>query len=102
LAVAARNRLKPYPQVPTFKEKGLDVVFSAWYGIAGPKGMPRDVAGRIKEAIYKALHDPQVIQGIEGLGFRFEFRNSEDFTSFVGEFDNLVKKIVEEAKIAVE
>ena len=102
LAVASKNRLKAYPQVPTFKEKGLDVVFSAWYGIAGPKGMPKDVSDKLKEAIYRALHDPQVIQGVEGLGFRFEFRNSEEFTSFVGEFDTLVKKIVEEAKIQVE
>ena len=102
LAVTSRNRLKAYPQVPTFKERGLEVVFSAWYGIAGPKGMPKEISGKLKEAIYKALQDPQVVQAIEGLGFRFEFRKSEDFTAFVGEFDSLVKKIAEEAKIPVE
>ena len=102
LAVTTMNRLKAYPQMPTFREKGLDVVFSAWYGIAGPKGLPKEVSQKLKTVIYQTLKDPQVIQGIESLGFRFEFRNAEEFTNFVREFDSLVKKIVEEAKVPVE
>ncbi len=102
MAVATKKRLKTYPDVPTFTEKGIDVVFSAWYGIAGPKGMPRELSQKLKDAIYKVFKDPQVIQAIENLGYRFEFRNSEEFSIFVNEYESLVKRIVEEAKIPAE
>ena len=102
LAVASKSRLKPYPDLPTFSEKGLNVVISAWYGMAGPKGMPKEVSQKLKEAVYKALKDPQVINEIEKVGLRYEFRNSEDFTSYIREYEKLVKRIVTEAKIPVD
>ena len=102
LAVTTQKRLTAYPDVPTFVEKGLPVVFSAWYGIAGPKGMPREVSQKLKDAIYKALKDPQIVQAIEGLGYRFEFRNSEEFTAFVKGYEELVKNIVKEANIPAQ
>jgi tripartite-type tricarboxylate transporter receptor subunit TctC len=102
LAVASKSRLKPYPDLPTFSEKGLNVVISAWYGMAGPKGMPKEVSQKLKDAVYKTLKDPQVINEIEKVGFRYEFRNSEDFTSYIREYEKLVKRIVTEAKIPVD
>ncbi len=38
LAFTSAKRLKPWPEVPTFKEKGIDLVWSIWFGIGGPKG----------------------------------------------------------------
>ena len=100
LAVASRERLKPYPDVPTYVEKGLDVVYRSWVGIAGPKGMPKEVSEKLKSVLYEVLKDPQVIQGIERLGYKFEFRKSDEFTKYVQEFEDLIKKVVEEAKIS--
>jgi len=61
--------------------------------------MPREVSQKLKDVLYEVLKDPQVIQGIERLGYKFEFRNSEEFTKYVKEFEDLIKKVVEEAKI---
>jgi len=51
LALAAPERSKAAPDVPTFKELGMNAEFSAYYGWVGPKGMPKE---RI-EVFYKAL-----------------------------------------------
>lgn len=99
LAVASKDRLKSYPDIPTFVEKGLDIFYSSYYGIAGPKGMPKEVSLKLKDAIYKALEDPVVIKAIEDLGFRYEFLKSEEFTKKVHEFGATIKKVVEEANI---
>jgi tripartite-type tricarboxylate transporter receptor subunit TctC len=99
LAVATEKRQKAYPDVPTLKEKGWDVALSSWYGIAGPKGMPKEVSQRFKNAIYKAIEDPQVTKVLQSVGLRFMYLKSEEFTAYVKEFDKLIRTVVEEAKI---
>ena len=99
LADAAKRHPKAYPNVPTFFERGFNVDFTSWFGIAGPKGMPKEVSQKLKDAFYKAITDPKVIEEIEKLGFVYEFRNSEELTEFVVEYERKIKRIVEEAKI---
>ncbi len=99
IAVSSKERLKAFPNVPTYFEKGLNVVLSAWTGIVAPKGMPKEISEKLKNALYKALEDPQVIQGVEKLGNRCVFMKSEEFTKYVKEYENLIRRIVKEAKI---
>jgi tripartite-type tricarboxylate transporter receptor subunit TctC len=101
LAVTTPTRLKAYPSIPTFAERKFDVVLSAWYGIAGPKGMPKEVSQKLKEVIYKILREPETIKTIESLGYRYEFRTGEELTQLVKERERLVERIIKEAKIPV-
>lgn len=99
LAVASKKRLEAYPDLPTFSEKGLDIFYSAWYGIGGPKGMPPEVSQKLKNAIYKAIEEPEVVKAIKNMGFKYEFLKSEEFTGKAKEFGEIIKNVVEEAKI---
>ena len=68
IVVAAPQRLPVLPDVPTFKEVGLEAVNRmAYYGLLGPKGLPKDVVERLTVALQAALREPVVIERMAGL-----------------------------------
>ncbi len=61
IAVAAPQRLSQLPDVPTFKEVGLEPVNRmAYYGIVGPKNLPKELVEKIGAAARKALAGPGI------------------------------------------
>lgn len=67
-AIAAPERLKELPDVPTTKEAGSDFMFSAWNAMVGPKGMPKEIVDKLAAALDKALDDPGITKRYEELG----------------------------------
>jgi tripartite-type tricarboxylate transporter receptor subunit TctC len=103
IVVAAPQRLSQLPNVPTFKEVGLEPVNRmAFYGIYGPKGMPKDVVDKINAAVRKVLEDPVVKRRIEDTGSLLIGNTPEQFTAQIkAEFD-VYKKVVDAAKLRLE
>ncbi|MBO0905199.1 tripartite tricarboxylate transporter substrate binding protein [Jiella sonneratiae] len=69
LAVAADERVPSFPDVPTFKELGYDMVGGAYRGIAVPKATPDDVKKKLSDVLDKINHDPDFIKKMEDGGF---------------------------------
>ena len=103
IVVAAPQRLAQLPNVPTFKEIGLEPVNRmAYYGIYGPKGLPREVVDKINAGVRKALEDPAVRKRIEDTGSLIIANSPEQFAEQIkAEFD-VYKKVVDSAKLALE
>src|SRR5215472_16636323 len=59
LAVSAEQRLPDYPDVPTFKELGYDVVATNWFALAGPAGLPADIVRKVNREINIAMAKPE-------------------------------------------
>jgi tripartite-type tricarboxylate transporter receptor subunit TctC len=59
LAVSSEKRIEDFPNVPTYKEKGWDVVRYQWRGIMARAGTPRPVVDRLAAAIQKAQQTPE-------------------------------------------
>ena len=103
LAVAAPTRLATLPDVPTFKELGLEPVNRmAYYGILGPKGLPRDVVDKVNAATRKALEDPAVRKRIEDTGSVILGNTPEQFAVQLKDELAVYRKVVETAKLKLD
>ncbi|MEY2593929.1 MAG: tripartite tricarboxylate transporter substrate binding protein BugE [Betaproteobacteria bacterium] len=103
MVVAAPQRLAQLPNVPTFKEVGLEPVNRmAYYGILGPKGMPKEVVDKVNAAVRKVLEDPSVRKRIEDTGSLIIGNTPAQFADQIkAEFD-VYKKVVAEQKLKLD
>lgn len=69
LAVATEKRISLFPDVPTFKEKGLDMVGGAYRGVAVPKSTPEAIREKLSDLIGKVNDDPKFKQEMAQRGF---------------------------------
>ncbi|WP_307696575.1 tripartite tricarboxylate transporter substrate binding protein BugE [Variovorax boronicumulans] len=98
IVVAASERLKDLPDVPTFKEVGLAPVNRmAYYGIVGPKGLPRDVVDKVHAAARKSLEDPAVRKRIQDTGSFVVGNTPQEFTQQIAAEFDVYKKVVDSA-----
>ena len=103
IAVAAPQRLAALPDVPTFKELGLEPVNRmAYYGILGPKGLPREVVDKVNAGVKKSLEDPAVRKRIEDTGSIVIGNTPEQFTQQIADELAVYKKVVETNKLVLE
>jgi tripartite-type tricarboxylate transporter receptor subunit TctC len=103
IVVAAPQRLAQLPNVPTFKEVGLEPVNRmAFYGIYGPKGMPKEIVDKINAAVRKVLEDPAVKKRIEDTGSIVLGNTPEQFGAQIKAEYEVYKKVVDSAKLRLE
>lgn len=103
IVVAAPQRLAVLPDVPTFKEMGLEPANRmAYYGILGPKGLPKEVVDKIADATKKALAEPAVRKRIEDTGSIIIGNTPQQFAAQIkAEFD-VYKDVVTKQKLSLE
>lgn len=106
IVVVSPTRLASLPDVPTFKEVGLEAVNRpSFFGLWGPKGIPRDVVDKINAGMRKVLADPAVIKRIEDAGAMVAPGGGSSPAQFGDkikvEFEAF-KKVVERANIKLE
>jgi tripartite-type tricarboxylate transporter receptor subunit TctC len=103
IVVAAPQRLSQLPNVPTFKEVGLEPVNRmAYYGIYGPKGMSKEVVDKINAGVRKALEDPAVKKRIEDTGSIIIANTPEQFAAQIKAEFEVYKKVVDSSRLTLE
>lgn len=103
IVVAAPERLAALPNVPTFKEVGLEGVNRmAYYGVLAPKGAPKEVVDKIHAAVKKTLEDPAVRSRIEGTGSLIIGNTPAQFAEQIKAEYAVYKKVVTEQKLKLE
>jgi len=103
IVIAAPQQLPQLPGVPTFKDVGLEPVNRmAYYGIVGPKGLPKEVVDKINAAVKKALEDPAVRKRIEDTGSLVEANTPEQFAAQIKAEFEVYKQVVVKQKLALD
>jgi tripartite-type tricarboxylate transporter receptor subunit TctC len=103
IVVAAPQRLKELPNVPTFQEVGLDPENRmAYYGLLGPKGLPKAIVDKVNAAAVKSLQDPAVRKRIEDTGSIVIGNTPEQFAQQIRNEYGVYRKVVEQAKLKLE
>jgi tripartite-type tricarboxylate transporter receptor subunit TctC len=101
--VAAPQRLTQLPNVPTFKEVGLEPVNRmAYYGVLGPKGLPKDVIDKVAAAVKKTAELPDVRKRIEDTGSLMVLNTPEQFAAQISAEFEVYKKVVADQKLKLD
>ena len=103
IVVAAPQRLTQLPNVPTFKEVGLEPVNRmAYYGILGPKNLPKEVVDKVSNGVRKALEDPAVRKRIEDTGSLIVANTPDQFSAQIKAEFEVYKKVVDAQSLKLD
>lgn len=101
IATAAAVRHPSSPDVPTFRELGIDLVFGGWFGFFVPSGMPQSLQDVIFKDIERAIADPEVNTVILKTGLVLETQSQEQFKTFLQTESERLKSLTESAGASI-
>ena len=103
LGVTTRNRIAPFPDLPTIAEAGVPgYEISTWYGIWAPARTPPAIIARLQQAVATAARSPETRARFDALGAEPVADSPEDYARFVrAEYDRW-GKLVRDARIKLD
>ncbi len=96
LGVTADRRVDVLPDVPTWKEQGVDMVFPHWRGIMGPPGMTPAQIKSWDDALASIVSKPSFKKTIESLNGQVYYKNSAEFKAFLDEQNAALGPLIEQ------
>jgi tripartite-type tricarboxylate transporter receptor subunit TctC len=99
LAVAMEKRHPKFPDVPTFKELGYELVSGAYRGIAVPASTPEDIRQKLSDMIGQINADPEFIKRMENDGMAMLDVNYKAYPAFIKKMETIYLEAAREAKI---
>jgi tripartite-type tricarboxylate transporter receptor subunit TctC len=82
LAVQGDRRLKAIPNVPTFKELGVNLENYMWIGLVAPKNTPLPIVEKLQDVTAKVAKDKAFIDAIEKLGDEVRFMSGPELSQY--------------------
>ena len=83
LAHTGKTRLADFPDMPTFKELGYDMVATLWFALAGPAHLPKDITEKVNAEINRAVQSPDVAARLRRDGLVPDPMSVEEFNKFI-------------------
>jgi len=82
IAFLTEQRNPDFPDVPTMREAGYDLVYTIWTGLYAPTGTPEPVLARLEQACERTVRSPAVVQGMQKVAQPILYRNRAEFAAF--------------------
>jgi tripartite-type tricarboxylate transporter receptor subunit TctC len=102
LCVWSAERAPRFPDVPTLKELGYDMVVTSPYGLMGPKGMDAGVVRVLHDAFRQALFDPRNVQVRGQFDMPLEYRSTEEYREFIVKRTEYEREMIRRLDLRVE
>jgi tripartite-type tricarboxylate transporter receptor subunit TctC len=94
LAVMMEKRYPDLPDVPTCREKGIDLISSSTRGYVMPAGTPMGIIKYMEQAIKKAMEDPDHNKRMKDAGLTLKFMGIEEYGQFLEAQNNRAKELI--------
>lgn len=94
------QRLAKFPDAPTLKELGLDLVQNSPFGIGAPRGTSPDVVKKLHDAFKKAMEDPSYVQALGRYDMLPIYMDSAQYMKFAQDTFAREKALVEKLGLA--
>jgi tripartite-type tricarboxylate transporter receptor subunit TctC len=102
IAVASERRLALLPDVPTFKESGVDYATGTWFGILAPAKTPAPIVARLYSAIEDMLRDPAIRAKLTEQGAEVAAIGPEGFADFLRDETARLSAVIRRANIQLD
>jgi tripartite-type tricarboxylate transporter receptor subunit TctC len=96
------QRLAKFPDAPTLKELGIDVVQNSPFGIGAPRGTPPDVVKKLHDGFKKAMEDPSYVQALARYDMLPIYMDSNQYAKFAQDTFLKEKALVEKLGLATK
>ena len=94
------KRLPKFPDAPTLKELGLDIVQNSPFGIGAPRDTPPDVVRRLHDAFKRAMEEPSYVQALDKYDMVPIYMSSAQYAKFAQDTFLQEKALIEKLGLA--
>ncbi len=98
LGVATEQRFADFPNVPTFKEMGLDIVLATDRGVAVPPGTPEPVIQKLEAAFLEIARNPEIQAEMKKQGFVPVALGHKESKAYIEKTTEIFKELVADLK----
>lgn len=94
------KRLEKFPDAPTLKELGYDIVQNSPFGLGAPKRTPPDVVKRLHDAFKVAMEQPAYVEALQRYDMVPIYMSSAQYTRFAQDTFAREKALIEQLGLA--
>jgi tripartite-type tricarboxylate transporter receptor subunit TctC len=94
LAIAAAKRDSMFPDVPTFKERGIDFTMGVWRCLVAPKDTPKAIIAQLEKSVEKAVQEPAFKEFMEKNGLGQAFMNSAETAALWAQDEKDMERVI--------
>lgn len=94
LASFTENKLENFPDVPTLKENGYNVLFGSARAIVAPTGTPQEIIQKLHDTFKEALESQDNIEKSKNANLPLQYMSPEELTNYINEQETYIKEIV--------
>jgi tripartite-type tricarboxylate transporter receptor subunit TctC len=102
LGVASERRVDLYPQIPTWREQGVDLSIYSWHGVFAPRGTPAPVLAAVEASLHRVARSPKFLAQMEKLLLGVRYMGREEFTAFFANQDALSRPLIQSLGLMVK